>query len=181
MSIEVNGMLVWRNSSQESTLDKQWMDVDLDISAFADDNSAVQLSFKLNSNSSQQLGGWNLDGVEIYVVEAVPGSLNTITLSGPSSIPAGLLAGFLIDGAPSNSPWYLMASSTNTGLIFQGHAFDLGLPVRMIATGTTTGTGEATPVLRIPQSAAGWTGYLECAVLKAGQWYDSNLHTLAIH
>jgi len=55
---------VWENPAVIS--DNTWMDIDLDISDVADDQSSVILRWIMGStNGSTRYGGWNIDDIEV--------------------------------------------------------------------------------------------------------------------
>jgi hypothetical protein len=65
--IAVEGAVVWSNPQSSDLLDDAWVELDLDISAWADLNPSVEVEFRLQSDSSLEFGGWNVDQVEVYV------------------------------------------------------------------------------------------------------------------
>ena len=70
--IKVNGNLVWENDLNAHVLDMAWTDFEVDISAFADGNSATQIEFQLLSDGGLEVGGWNIDDLEILSHDATP-------------------------------------------------------------------------------------------------------------
>ncbi len=70
--IYVNGNLVWENPQNQHILDTGWTDFEVDISAFADNNAATQIEFRLVSDGGLELGGWSLDDVAIVSHDPVP-------------------------------------------------------------------------------------------------------------
>lgn len=60
--IKVNDSLVWE-SPRIGLQDTLWKEMAFDISGIADQNPNVKVVFELESNSSANLGGWNIDGV----------------------------------------------------------------------------------------------------------------------
>lgn len=64
--ITVNDQLVWTNLGADGEIhhtDREWILFDLDISAQASNQSAVQLRFELATDQHMQFGGWNIDDV----------------------------------------------------------------------------------------------------------------------
>jgi hypothetical protein len=57
--------IVWQNSQNGSTVDTRWRLQMLDLTEHALGHSNVRIAFVLETNSSQQFGGWNIDDVEI--------------------------------------------------------------------------------------------------------------------
>ena len=70
--ILVNGVEVWRNPQSGNTLDTQWSTQVLDIAALADDNPSVTLRFELQSDGGLELGGWQIDDVQLGQIVAAP-------------------------------------------------------------------------------------------------------------
>lgn len=58
--IRVNDLLVWE-SSRGGHADSDWKEITLNISDIADGNPAVAVVFELESNASNNAGGWNID------------------------------------------------------------------------------------------------------------------------
>lgn len=179
--IEINGQVVWQNPLNGDLLDNQWTEMDLDVSQWADGNPAVQVTFRLQADGGLQYGGWNVDDFELYVLTGGGGAgTNSIVLSGPTAPSAGSSATWTFTGAPAGAPWWLLNGASAGGMTHQGHAFDVGPPVMVLLSGTTSGTGTGSATLALPAAAAGRTGHLEIAALSAGAWKDSNLLVVQI-
>ncbi len=58
-------VVVWQNSAEDDTLDTAFSETTVDISAVADNESAVQVRFGLISDGSVEFGGWNINAVAI--------------------------------------------------------------------------------------------------------------------
>jgi hypothetical protein len=67
-TISVNGAQVWINPTT-NLVDTAWTSVEYALPT-ADNNPVVQLQWRLKSNGSTNLGGWNIDDVEL--VESLP-------------------------------------------------------------------------------------------------------------
>jgi hypothetical protein len=179
--IEVNGTVVWQNPVNGDFLDSDWTLMDLDISTWADNNPAVQITFRLQSDGGLQYGGWNIDDFEIYTLDPVPGGgTNTIILTGPTNVPAGSQQNYSVSAAPASSHFWFLNGSNANGTVVQGHAFDVGGNVMILKTGTTTAGGTASVTINVPAGAAGRTGFLEVAVQSGGAFFDSNLLTVSV-
>jgi hypothetical protein len=63
-TIKVNGVLVWENPQVGHLVDTAWQTVEYSL-PMADNNPAVQLEWGMNSDAGLQLGGWNIDDVEL--------------------------------------------------------------------------------------------------------------------
>jgi hypothetical protein len=74
----VDGIEVWRNPPGVDLIDSSWNLTEVDISGAADGKSNVRIEFQLQSDGGLVFGGWNLDDVEVYTLEAVcaPPTLN---------------------------------------------------------------------------------------------------------
>ena len=67
----VNGNLIW--SSSGTSYDTEWTWVEHDLAAITNTQAQVTVRFELQSGSSGNAGGWNLDDVELFTVhDAVP-------------------------------------------------------------------------------------------------------------
>jgi len=63
--ILVNGTEIWRNPERGHLIENAWETVMYDISAIADGNASVQVTFALNSDQGLQFGGWAIDDFEL--------------------------------------------------------------------------------------------------------------------
>ncbi len=180
--IEVNGTTVWQNPVGSHVLDRAWTPAEVDLSAVADGVAAVRLRFVLESDGGLELGGWNLDDVEVWSIGPVGGGANSVLLTGDTQGAPGATLSFAISQAPAGARWWLARSPNLNGSVLQGHAFDLGAPVTVLATGTTDAAGAAAWTSPpVPPAAAGRTLHLEAGVLQGGTWFDSNSLTVAIN
>jgi Tol biopolymer transport system component len=110
----------------------------------------------------------------------VASNVNTILLVGPSLASIGDNLNYSWYAAPAHAPYWFAASQTDSGTTLLGHAFDLGRPFSMVATGVCTDFGAGQATLTVPPTVAGMTVFLEVAAFSAGKWSDSNLRTLVI-
>lgn len=177
--IVVNGVTVWQNPMGSTgpmhTTDASWRQQLVDLSAVADGQPAVTVRFELQSDNLLELGGWALDDVRVVSLQDVPG-VNTILLTGPASVPVGGQATYDYAAAPPSSPWWLYGSLNQNGTTINGHPFDIGVPYRSLATGTTAAGGAGSWTSRpAPPRAAGRTVYVEMRVDSGGETYDSNV------
>ena len=178
--IEVNGAVVWQNPANGNLVDASWTEMDLDISAWADNNPAVQVTFRLQSDGGLQFGGWNLDEFELYVLGSSGNGSNTISLTGPTSVNAGSQANYSFTGAPANASYWLLNGANSNGTIRNGHTFDVGGTILVLASGQANGAGAGSITVSVPLGAAGRTGRLEIAAVAAGAWKDSNLLVVSV-
>ncbi|MFT7534610.1 MAG: hypothetical protein ACI85K_000559 [Hyphomicrobiaceae bacterium] len=63
-SIWVNNQQVWQNPAGTNTLDNGWQSVEY-LVPWADNNPAVQVEWRLVTDQGTNLGGWNIDNIEI--------------------------------------------------------------------------------------------------------------------
>jgi leucyl aminopeptidase len=179
--VEINGVVVWQNPVSGNLIDSSWTELDLDISQWADNNPSVQITFRLQSDGGLQFGGWNVDDVEVYVLASGGGTgTNTIVLAGPTTVNAGSSPTWTFSAAPASAPYWFINGTSGAGTTYQGHAFDVGVPVTVLASGTTSATGTGSVTIAVPPAAAGRTGYFEVAALAAGAWKDSNLLIVSV-
>ncbi|PCJ55258.1 MAG: hypothetical protein COA70_03195 [Planctomycetota bacterium] len=177
--IRVNGVVVWENPFSGHVIDNSWTIQDIDISAFADNNAAVQVRFSLESDGGLEFGGWNIDDFELYTLEPVGGGGN-MTLSGTSLVNPGANATFNLSNAAHNETWYLIYSFSNAGTTIFGTVFEVGTPWTLFHTGTTDNNGDASHTFTVPAGGSGLTVYFEAATI-AGSIENSNLHTLTVN
>ena len=109
-SILVNGVEVWRNSPSTHHLDTAWTAVELPIPS-ADNLPVVQIDWRLASNGSIELGGWNIDDVEIVSDQT---DSPTVLLIAPfDRVDLGTSGAFHILGTPNSL--VVLAASTDVG------------------------------------------------------------------
>lgn len=70
--IKVNGQQVWVNPLGTNIQETQWNDFEVDISAQADGNPAVQIEWSLVTDGGLELGGWAIDDVTIKSFDPTP-------------------------------------------------------------------------------------------------------------
>lgn len=73
----VNWTTVWQNPSGSSIEDSAWQQMDLDISAVADDEPAVYLRWTMGTtDSGWRYCGWNIDDIQVVAVAEVPAGID---------------------------------------------------------------------------------------------------------
>ncbi len=178
--ILVDGNLAWQNPVGSHVLDSAWTPVELDISPWADGRAGVQIRFELESDGGLELGGWNLDDVELLSIGPA-GSTDTILLTGTGEAGVGDTLSYLFTGMTPGAAWSLLYSLRDTGTLIQGHPFDLGDPWFVAATGTADPAGiGAWSGGPVPPKAAGRTVFVEVLAVVSGQIQDSNLLALRV-
>ena len=181
--IKVNGTTVWENPLATNVQDTEWTLVEYDISAIADNNPSVVVRFELISDPGVQFGGWTIDNFELVTINPVPGNKDQILLSGTTNANVGDLLTYDMSNLPPLSQWWLGWSQNTNGTVIAGHAFDLGTPFNIAATGTSDAAGTAswtsTPV---PAAGSGLTIFIEAGARDGGGVItDSNVVTLVIN
>lgn len=63
---------IWQNTSSQNTVDTQWMLQLIDLSQWVLGHNNVRIAFTLDTNNSQQFGGWNIDDVEVCYTALTP-------------------------------------------------------------------------------------------------------------
>jgi hypothetical protein len=133
--VRVNGNVVWSNPQSQNVLDLAWTLQDLDISDWADGNPAVQIEFELRTDGSVQLGGWNVDEVELTHLGPSSGGCSGASAYGPGKVNStGLTAELRAYGEPS-----LLFNNLELGLVS-------GPPGRL-AVVYSSGAPASTPML----------------------------------
>lgn len=122
---------------------------------------------------------------DVALSEAHPfraGSIvGTVRLAGPDSVLAGSSLPLSYANAPPGAPFRLLAAAAAGGFVYQGHPFDLSLPVTVAATGVTPALGQDSLLLGpVPGSLAGRTVYFELAAASGGLLFDSNLLAVSV-
>jgi hypothetical protein len=70
-TIAVNGVEVWANPELGHLVDSAWQSVEYAI-PMADNNPSVQIEFRLVTDAGLNLGGWNIDNVEVGTRPTAP-------------------------------------------------------------------------------------------------------------
>ncbi|MDA1259942.1 MAG: hypothetical protein O3A20_04910 [Planctomycetota bacterium] len=101
---------------------------------------------------------------------------STILLAGAIPARVGFPIALSWYAAPPLSAWWLLRSNNRNGLVFNGHAFDLGAPAMVLALGVHGPRGSASWTSGpLPPTAAGATVFFEVAARDAlGRLHDSN-------
>lgn len=181
-TIEVNGTTVWSNPLNGNLIDTAWSMQEVDISAIADNNPAVEIRFRLTSDGGVVFGGWNIDDFELLTLGPVPGGgSDVLNLAGDTIGFRGNSVSYTISNMEPSRPWALLVGTSNAGSVVMGKAFDIGTPYTIVGTGTSDALGVGTKTFNIPLSvAAGTTAYVEAGSLGTLGVDESNLLTLLI-
>lgn len=115
---------------------------------------------------------------DIFVHDRWSGTgTNSIYLEGPTTSPVLSPVDLEWQSTRGSSRYWVLRSPTVSGFIFDGHSFDLGLPVTLLEVGinAVNGIGSYTSP-PIPPQAAGLSVYFEIVAEDgAGVLYDSNV------
>lgn len=160
--------------------DQAWKTFDLDVSAQADNRASVQIQFNNVSTTSDSVGGFTIDDVELYTLGTPCPALSTYApgLAGSAGIPTLTAVGqprvgnasFAIDlgSAASNAPiaWVVGAATANIPIFGGVIAVQ---PDIVLSLGTSAG-GTARLTLGVPNVAAlvNQPLYTQVAVADAG-------------
>jgi hypothetical protein len=176
-TVSCNGVPVWQNPAVGHLLDTAWQTVEYPL-PMADNNPSVQLEWRLRTDAGMNLGGWNIDDVQLLESlplavdaelrllpeQAATGATMTLSVSTPSSARPYLIA--LADApGPTSVPGFpTMAVGGNIALF----------------SGTTDATGNSVSTFSAPPvpSAIGVLYYTQVLTLNAAftQWVVSNPH-----
>jgi matrixin len=158
------------------------------LNGLSSSNGGTQISFTVPSSGIES-GGVNAkvaggkeslgEGHPFELGAGGPGT-DLISLSGPTSATAGNNVSYTFTNATPGLTWQFHYSFSNAGHVDAGHSFDLGLPIKLVGTGTISGAGSGSLTKRLPGNAGGLTVYLEVRTLGTGFFEDSNMITLQI-
>jgi hypothetical protein len=178
--ISVNGNVVWSNPTGSDLVDTMWQAQEIDISEYADDNVSVQIEFRLKTDSSVELGGWNIDDFELFTQDNTGPTTDAVSLIGSSIGTPGLPVNYAIRGMQPDAPYALLVSLEDTGTIILGQSFDIGSQYLILRTGTADSKGEARIKFALPATLSPITVYFEVGSLGIEGIDDSNLRKLVV-
>jgi hypothetical protein len=116
-AVLVNGATVWLNPAATNTVDTAWQQIELPIPS-ANNNAAVQLSWTLQSDVGLNLGGWNIDSVQL-VAAGTPATLVSSLTMLPEQQTQGLPINLAIT-TPGQQIFALVIGDTAGPLLFPG-------------------------------------------------------------
>ena len=116
-SISVNGVQVWANPQNGNLVDSAWTTVEYAIPA-ADNNSAVQVEFRLQTDASLNLGGWNIDNFELGTRFTTP--LNAELTMRPEQATAGTPINVAVTTQGGPKLFYLVLGDSTGPTLFPG-------------------------------------------------------------
>lgn len=109
-TITVNGSQVYKNPTGADLIDDEWTLQDHPMS-MANNNAAFKVRWTLDADGGLQYGGWTLDDVEVYALEATPVLNLNITPSSTTPLIGNILT-FSFNGTPG-AGWELYVSTGN--------------------------------------------------------------------
>ncbi|MCC7064589.1 MAG: hypothetical protein IT456_17375, partial [Planctomycetes bacterium] len=116
-SISVNGVQVWANQQNGNLVDSAWTTVEYAIPA-ADNNSAVQVEFRLQTDAGLNLGGWNIDNFELGTRFTTP--LNAELTMRPEQATAGTPINVAVTTQGGPKLFYLVLGDSTGPTLFPG-------------------------------------------------------------
>lgn len=148
-TITVNGSQVFLNPNTGDLLDKSWKLHDL-ATPSADGAASFKVRFGLQSNFSQNRGGWTIDDVLVYSLQATP-VVNINVSTSSSTPPIGQVLSIGFSGTPG-AGYDLLASLGDGPISLEGYGV---VPVDLASlavffSGALDGAGNASLPLPIP-------------------------------
>lgn len=115
--IYVNGTLVWQNPQSGHVQDTAWQTLEYAI-PMADNNPSVTIEFRLTADAGLNLGGWQIDNVEVGTRFIAP--LNAeLTMTPEQAAPATTI-NIDIKTQAGTTPFYLVIGDTTGPTLFSG-------------------------------------------------------------
>ncbi|MFK7742935.1 MAG: hypothetical protein AB8H80_21665 [Planctomycetota bacterium] len=174
-SIWVNGQQLWQNPVGQNQVDTSWQTVEY-LVPWADNNPAVQVEWRLATTQGVNLGGWNIDDVELgeTVVPQADAELRFL----PEQVVQGDPMTLTVT-TPGNSRPYVLVLGDSIGPIIVP-----GFPIILVGGnfaavgGTTDASGNDSLTLTAPNvpGVMGALFYSQVLTVDAGftQWVTSN-------
>jgi hypothetical protein len=183
--IKINGTQVWVNASSGNHTDTSWDEHEIDISAIADGNPAVQIEFSLQSDGGLTFGGWTIDDVELLFLEPVGGGCSssnygTGKLSSIFTFPTITAVNDASEAANNFMLSVDLAVPDKFGLVFSSNAPDstpllggtllVAQPLKREGSFVTDVFGSAIVAQPLLAGSSGTTRYFQA-------WYRDPAHT----
>ncbi|GAB4164232.1 MAG: hypothetical protein Fur0037_29430 [Planctomycetota bacterium] len=165
-TVLVNGTPVWTNQPNGHHQDLSWQLVEIPI-PMADNNPSVQIEWHLTSDPGLQLGGWNIDNVEVGTRFTPP--LDVELRMTPEQA-AGNSPVNLVINTPAAAPFALVLGSTGGPTLFPGiPPLAVGGPLASFSSWTNSlGIYSATFNAPVPPSALGLQWFMQVIAIDAG-------------
>jgi hypothetical protein len=176
-TLSVNGQVVWQNPFATHLQDTSWQTVEY-LLPMADNNPSVQIEWRLKADGGVELGGWNIDDVELGTRAQLPLAAKLEWI--PEQAPQGTSSLIRVTTAAPGLP-YVLAVSSAPGPLDTGLP---GIPPMSIGGaiitfgGSTDATGAAYYLFPAPDvpDAIGLLYYSQVLTTNAAisQWVVSN-------
>jgi hypothetical protein len=165
-TVLVNGIAVWENPQNGNLIDTAWSTQEIAIPA-ADNNAAVQIEFRLITDGGLQLGGWNVDDVELGTRFIAPLAAE-LTMT-PEQTTQGSPVNIAIQTDGGSKPFYLVLGDSAGPTVFAGVPPILVGSVFVAVPSTTDPTGAWGGTFSAPTvaSANGVLWYSQVVTLDA--------------
>ncbi len=176
--IRVNSNVVWSNPAATNLLETSWSSQVVDISTVADGNPSVQIEFELRTDGTVQLGGWNLDDVELTQIGPATTGCAPPTAYGPAKVHSGgsiarlaavgetsLLFGpfqMRIEGGVPQRPAMVYSSSAPAATPMLGGTLLIAQPFAREIAWQFDLFGDASSIYTVQPSQVGTTRYFQC-------------------
>ena len=166
-TVSVNGVQIWVNALNGNHLDTSWQSVEYAI-PMADNNPSVQLEWRLVSDAGLNLGGWQIDDVELgeTIVPTIDAELRML----PEQAVQGTLMNATILTPGNSRPFLLAVADTAGPTSVPGFpTMQVGGTITLLG-GSTDGSGNASFPFTAPNvpSAVGIFYYSQVLTVDAG-------------
>jgi hypothetical protein len=175
--IFVNGTLVWGNPANGNLVDTAWSTVEYAI-PMADNQAAVTVEFRITTDGALNLGGWNIDDVELGTkqVAQLPAELRML----PEQAQQGATINLSVVTPGNSRPFVLLlGDAPGPTVVPDFPTFQVGGTVGLF-TGSTDATGNFASTFLAPAvpSTVGLLFYSQVLTFNAAftDWAVSNAH-----
>lgn len=185
--VTINGYPLWTNTTYAPVLDDHWVAQSIPLSFLSTLFTSIQVGFSIQSDGSTQLGGWNVDDVEIFFLsdcvdpvpygQATAGTGNTEPRIAATTASLGNPS-FVMEGHDfvGSAPTFLLLGIAPSAIPFGGMTFlvdpTASIPLPALASGMPgqAGDGHTSLALPIPNDLAydGLWLYFQWVALDAG-------------
>jgi hypothetical protein len=172
-SVLINGTAV---QTAPTPNDQDWRTFDLDVSALADNRASVVLTFTNQTTTSDNVGGFTIDNVDLYALNTpCPVSYYSPGLSGVNGVPSLTPVGdarignatfaFRLSNAAANAPIGWIVGGATAFIPFLGGI--VAVRPDIIFSTSTTPSGDFTLAAAVPPDAGliGLSIYTQVAVI----------------
>ena len=143
----VNNQQVWQNPTGSNTVDQGWQTVEY-VVPWADNNPSVQVEWRLTTGQGTNLGGWNIDNVELGET-VVPVADAELRFTPEQVVQGGAMS--LSVTTPGNARPFLLALGDGVGpIVVPGFPVILVGGNYVVLGGATDASGNATFTFNAP-------------------------------